>query len=79
MQVYLGEVVRVGSWSIIHQPALGSMFGISGYFHKSRSLCTPLGSMFAISGSAHKTRSIGTPWKLHHLHINLSEVPKRLT
>ena len=31
--VYLGEVVRAGSWSITYQPALRSMFGISGSSH----------------------------------------------
>ena len=66
---YLGEVVRVGGWSITHQPALDNMFGISGSFHKTRSLCTPLGSMFGISGSSHKTCSMCTPWELHYLHI----------
>ena len=30
---YLGEVVRVESRPITHQPALGSMFGISGSSH----------------------------------------------
>ena len=67
MWVYLREVVRVGGWSITHQPALGSMFGISGSSHKIRSLCIPLGNMFGISGSAHRIRSMCTPWELHHL------------